>query len=279
VAQIPSSHLQNNRGRTSGFTLVELLVVIGIIALLISILLPSLSRAREQAKRVACASNVRQLCTTLIMMANEDKGKFPDCSNYNGQFTNQATPPNDTNNPSVQVIHPYAKTLFTEKYGVPRASFYCPSNPEMNTDFNWSRNEPSAPKMNDWAFTGYTIYAGRSLLTATKDKIPAFQYVGFQEVPADQQVFASKVGQKVFYQVLVTDTTRSYQTNLNPSNHVYGYDTSGTMPKGKGGSNVGYLDGHVEWRAQDELGQGVGPNQGKPQFIQGPGANASNYYF
>lgn len=76
-SKISEDVLQDKRFRRHGFTLVELLVVIGIIALLISMLLPALKKAREHAMVVTCLSNERQMMLATLLYVHDNKGFFP----------------------------------------------------------------------------------------------------------------------------------------------------------------------------------------------------------
>lgn len=68
---VPARHAQK------AFTLVELLVVLGIVALLVALLFPAFSKARRQAAQVTCLSNLRQLGIALVLYTNENRGRFP----------------------------------------------------------------------------------------------------------------------------------------------------------------------------------------------------------
>jgi prepilin-type N-terminal cleavage/methylation domain-containing protein/prepilin-type processing-associated H-X9-DG protein len=89
------------RHHIKAFTLVELLVVIGIIAVLIAILLPALNKARQAARDAACLSNLRQIGMGIFMYANDNKGLLPP-----GEWSNWG----DTSSDSVAwctLINPY----------------------------------------------------------------------------------------------------------------------------------------------------------------------------
>jgi prepilin-type N-terminal cleavage/methylation domain-containing protein/prepilin-type processing-associated H-X9-DG protein len=149
-----TSHVGRSR---PGFTLVELLVVIGIIALLISILLPSLQRARRHAAQVQCASNMRQVSLGLLMYINANKGRFmpatvPDSPATEGTYPLGCWWPNE---------------LVRGNY-ISAPSLYVPGDTTANKKFNKS-NPFRCPEGIEEEFTTGLITTGHDYPTSASN--------------------------------------------------------------------------------------------------------------
>src|SRR3954468_13053689 len=74
-----------------GFGVLELMVIVGIIALAITMLLPTLCRSRETANRVKCASNLRQIAQAILIYGNDHKGERPRTTYIEGALPTWGT--------------------------------------------------------------------------------------------------------------------------------------------------------------------------------------------
>lgn len=116
--------------RKTGFTLVELLVVVGIISLLVAMLLPAMSAARSQLRYAVCQSNFRQLSQAMLMYAADNDGwvpvwnwEFPDPEYGKGSGTNATFKMDDTN---------FVEKGLIWKYTGNRGIYVCPEYPLIN---------------------------------------------------------------------------------------------------------------------------------------------------
>ncbi len=113
---------------SSGFTLVELLVVIGIIALLIGILLPTLGRARESSKQIACASNLRSVGQGFVLYTSENNFFLPAAYVYNTSGSDGIAPDvggGSAAEPTLGYTH-WSFLIYGDGETTPEEAFSCP---------------------------------------------------------------------------------------------------------------------------------------------------------
>jgi len=231
-----------------GFTLIELLVVVAIIALLIAILLPSLSKAREMAQRTTCGTNLKGQGGAFAIYAAQYNDHLPVFAGDGSQWLHDE---------STQVGDTFLSTTLSNNISADsiRRWFYCPANPYQRSDIAWTKFAVGASPyrafgygyLNDrWTPNPPNLALSKAdprTALRTSGRLPAITYhqrFNSEPFPSDSEL--------AFDEVL---SSTSAGTDFDVPNQYSAYPSPTSHLKGKlpAGANVLSFDGHVGWRA------------------------------
>ncbi|HBG25579.1 MAG: hypothetical protein A2Y10_04995 [Planctomycetes bacterium GWF2_41_51] len=239
-----------NKSQRRGFTLVELLVVISIIAIMLAILMPSLNKARELARRVQCSHDLRTNGLAMLLYADTNRGKLPVRINPKGCSAWLW----DIDNATADLIM---------KSGGTRDTFYCPSNSnkKLINEF-WT-------SFGTWRVTNY--FWMTPFINSDGTVAPLFTKP--PQGTGNKQWVTSTQMKNVSSMELASDAVMCDE-GMKDSQHPYGHFThikagvgryyadarwfiTNHTPGKSGakcdGGNILFVDGHVKWRSFKDM--------------------------
>jgi len=232
-----------------GFTLVELLVVIGIIALLISLLMPALAGARRQSRQIACASNIRQICLATVNYSLDNKDKLPERFQSNIGIQSPG--------PGAQTWAYYGPYSVGDSSNINRLV----ARGYLSGGYIYNTQEPNVP----WLWCPSAV-DGSSAAPSNTAWVSSYLFN-----PHERYGLPSPAapGATAYYD------SRYTKLSAIPKNRVLVMDMCWypdsfyhLQPNGSCGWNMGYTDGHVSYVQSTELYQYVLSNYGTNGYDQ-----------
>lgn len=240
--------MKASRYASRGFTLIELLVVVAIITILIAILLPSLGRARAQAKNVTCMSNLRQMNTLLWTYMSENNQFLPIGKSSSGvsSWVNNLQDIIQVKKTSTGVNSDYSKIFRCPSAMVPSGKVHYSAHPWLFANFVWP------------IYHAGTVVASARMAELSEKPDTVMVMDGTQNITASASdvVYNAGIG-----------STSPLATNVGGINDFYNPAASDNASN-TGSSNTQDLDnkGQIRWR------HGMDTNLGDANFLFADGS-------